>query len=367
MSAALRKEPVDRVPVNFYEIGGFDVDTENPDPFNIYSSESWKRLLKLAADRSDLILMRTPKCLTRSEAYEEMASETIQDDGKERLITTTISLGNRQFTQVQKIDCNLDTIWTPKHFAMQPEDIDILLNLPEDFFREEISVENLIADETELGDRGLLMVDTADPLCIAASLFDFGAYTIAAMTEKNKFHKLLNLILPGLLGKTEKTAREFPGRLWRIYGPEYATPPYLPPDLFREYVNTYTGEMIKIIQKHGGMVRLHSHGKIKQVLDDIIAMGVDAIDPVEPPHQGDVDLKDAISRYGSSLTFFGNIEITDIENKEPEEFRAIVHRTLSEAQNAPGFVLMPSASPYGRDVPDKTIRNYEIMLEEVGA
>ncbi len=365
--AALNKEQVDRVPVNFYEIGGFDVDPDNPDPFNIYSSESWKRLLKLSKERSDIILMRTPQIIAHSKSYEELVRETLVEKDTERLTTTTITLGKHQLTQVQKVDQNLDTVWTPRHFAMNPEDIDILLDLPEDFFREEISVDNLLTEEAELGEGGLLMVDTADPLCIAASLFDFGAYTIAAMTDQKKFHKLLENILPGLLEKTEKIAREIPGRLWRIYGPEYATPPYLPPNLFREYVNTYTGEMIKVIKKYGGIVRLHSHGKIEQVLDDIIAIGADAIDPVEPPHQGDVDLKKAVARYGSTLTFFGNIEITDIESKEPEEFRSIVRQTLSDARDAPGFVLMPTASPYGRDVPEKTIRNYEIMLEESGA
>ena len=46
--ATLRGEPVDRPAVNFYEIGGFDVDPDDPDEFNIYNDPSWRPLLQLA-------------------------------------------------------------------------------------------------------------------------------------------------------------------------------------------------------------------------------------------------------------------------------------------------------------------------------
>ena len=37
----LRGEPVDRPPVCFYEINGYDEDPQDPDPFNIYNDPSW--------------------------------------------------------------------------------------------------------------------------------------------------------------------------------------------------------------------------------------------------------------------------------------------------------------------------------------
>ena len=57
--ATLRGEPVDRPAVNFYEIGGFDVDPSNPDEFNVYNDPSWRPLLELAEERTDLIRMRS--------------------------------------------------------------------------------------------------------------------------------------------------------------------------------------------------------------------------------------------------------------------------------------------------------------------
>ena len=39
--------------------------------------------------------------------------------------------------------------------------------------------------------------------------------------------------LAGRFATKEAVAKALPGRLWRIYGPEYAAPPYLPPRLFQ--------------------------------------------------------------------------------------------------------------------------------------
>jgi uroporphyrinogen-III decarboxylase len=165
--------------------------------------------------------------------------------------------------------------------------------------------------------------------------------------------------------RTKKVAEQFPGKLWRIYGPEFASEPYLPPRLFDEYVVRYTGPMVKMIQEHGGYARLHCHGRIKNILDYIIKMGADAIDPIEPPPNGDVDLDFVRQEYGKDLVLFGNIEISDIETIAPEKFKKIVRKSLEDGMlgQGSGFVLMPSACPYSRKISERTLRNYETMVE----
>jgi uroporphyrinogen-III decarboxylase len=162
-------------------------------------------------------------------------------------------------------------------------------------------------------------------------------------------------------------AREFPGRLWRIYGPEYASEPYLPPRLFREYVVEYVKPMVELIQRYGGFVRLHCHGRIRNILEHVVAMGVDAIDPIEPPPQGDVELADVRQRYGRHIVLFGNLEIADVERMAPARFDALVQRTLDEgmAEDGRGFVLMPSSSPCGRTITKRTLQNYTTMIRRV--
>jgi uroporphyrinogen-III decarboxylase len=150
-----------------------------------------------------------------------------------------------------------------------------------------------------------------------------------------------------------------------MVGPEYAAPPYLPPRLFAEYVTRYDTPMVEAIQRHGGFARIHSHGRLHDVLDHIAATGCTGLDPIEPPHLGDVTLAHVRERYGRQMVLFGNLEATDIENLPAEQFREKVATALREgtAGEGRGFVLMPSACPYGRELPERAMRNYEIMIE----
>jgi uroporphyrinogen-III decarboxylase len=208
------------------------------------------------------------------------------------------------------------------------------------------------------------MVDTEDPICAAASLFSMEDFTVVALTEQKLMHRLLEKLSGHIQARTEKTARQFPGRLWRIYGPEYAAEPYLPPHLFKEYVVRYTGPMVETVQRYGGFARIHCHGRIRAVLDYIVEMGPTAIDPIEPPPQGDVELAYVRRKYGKELVLFGNIEFADIENTGPAEFEKIVDKSLKDGTHGDGkgFVLMPTSAPISRKITPGILANYETMV-----
>ena len=48
-------------------------------------------------------------------------------------------------------------------------------------------------------------------------------------------------------------------------------------------------------------------------------------------------------------------------------FAGELKRMIHELEYGRGFVLMPSACPYGRNLPERAFRNYEAMVEAVGA
>jgi hypothetical protein len=119
-----------------------------------------------------------------------------------------------------------------------------------------------------------------------------------------------------------------------------------------------------MIRQHGGFARIHCHGRVHNLLDMIVGMGADAIDPLEPPPQGDVTLDDVRHRYGQQVVLFGNIEVVDIERMDPVQFETLVCRTLRQgtAGRGRGFVLMPSSSPVGRIVSPNTLLNYQTIV-----
>ena len=240
LMAALRGERVDRPPVSFYEIDGSQ-DMHDPDPFNIYSHPSWKPLIELARAKTDCIVLRgVPFKNTPPDPLSALTkTETVLDAQGSRLTTTTIRAGRRMLTRRTRQDPDINTVWTLEHLLKDVEDAKAWLDLPEQSLGGEPDVGIIQAIERDLGDTGIAMIDTSDPLGGAALLFDMGQFTVVAMTEPTLFHRLLERFARVILWQTEAIAKALPGRLWRICGPELASPPYLPPSLFQEYVVPY--------------------------------------------------------------------------------------------------------------------------------
>ena len=376
LTSTLKGEVVDRPAVNFYEIGGFLVDPDDPDEYNIYNSPSWRPLLDLAENQTDIIRLVSP---VRAQSHlswdgssnvgrrSQFVREKVWEENNSRFTRKTFMIGGKELTSLTRRDKNLDTVWTVECLLKTIEDIKLFLELPDEIFDENINISHLAEEEKKLGDRGIVMVDTEDPVCAVASLFNLEDFSIFGYTEQKMCHKLLEKHARYIHKRTEQVAKEFPGRLWRIYGPEYVTEPLLPAHLFEDYVVRYTGPMVKHIRDYGGMVRIHSHGRIRNVVDYFIEMGADATDPLEPPPHGDVELKYMREKYGKQLVLFGNIEIAYIENMPSDQFRKMVRKAVAEGTSGDGrgFVLTPTAAPYGRSISELTFRNYQIMVEEV--
>jgi hypothetical protein len=363
--ATLNGKPVDRPAVSFYEISG-NQDTTNPDPFNIYSDPSWRPLIELARDKTDCIVMYGVWFKNQPPNPQgELFKTDVRYENGSRLTTTTIKAGKRTLTCRSRQDPDVNTVWTLEHFLKDADDFRAWLDLPDGEFGGEPETTGVLAMEKRLDDSGIVMIDTFDPLCCVAPLFEMGEFTVIAMSEPELFHRALEKVSRHLYKRTEAVAKALPGRLWRIYGPEYASPPYLPPHLFKEYVTRYITPMVQTIQKYGGFARIHSHGRLHDILDHIVATGCMGLDPIEPPPQGDVSLAYVREKYGRQLVLFGNLEASDIENLPPEQFREKVARALREGTvgKGRGFVLMPSACPYGRKLSSRSMKNYEIMVE----
>jgi uroporphyrinogen-III decarboxylase len=367
LMASLRGEPVDRPPVCFYEIDGVNQDETNADPFNIFTDASWKPLLELARERSDRIVRcGVPMRDAPSDPVAELTSteRSVDANGHEH-VAQTVRAGGRTLTCRTRRDPDVWTTWTVEHLLKDVDDLKAWLELPETPFGGTVVTSGVERIEADIGDSGIVMIDTGDPLCSVAPLFSMEDFTVIALTEPELFHRALEKAAHRLQPYTEAVAEALPGRLWRIYGPEYASPPYLPPHLFDEYVVRYVTPMVDAIQRHGGFARIHSHGNLRQILDGIAATGCTGLDPVEPPPQGDVSMAYVREHYGRQLALFGNLEASDLENLSTTEFRKKIRTALDEGTRGEGrgMVLMPSACPYGRNLSARALANYEAMVE----
>jgi uroporphyrinogen-III decarboxylase len=122
--------------------------------------------------------------------------------------------------------------------------------------------------------------------------------------------------------------------------------------------------MVKMIKDSGGYARIHSHGRLRKIIPYIQAMDPDGLDPVEPPIQGDMELWEIREAIGKDTVLFGNLEANELENMPTDQFEEKIKIALDEGRSGDsrGFVLMPSACPYGRTITPLTMANYEAMI-----
>jgi hypothetical protein len=362
---------VDRPAVSFYEINGYSENPEDPDKYNIYNDPSWKPLIDLAREKTDRMACAGASVIANGECVgiypPGVQSIRMEEIGDSRHIYTTVKAGKKTLTSHDVREKDVNTSWRVEHLIKSLDDLKAWAAIPDSEFKGAADISKILQMEKDLGDTGCPILDLADPLCIIAYNMAMEDYTVFAMTEEKIFREALDKAARYIFWLTEQLTAALPGRLWRIVGPEFAGVPYLPPSLFHEYVYNYDKTMVEIVNKSGGYARVHCHGNLRAILNDIAAAGCMGLDPVEPPPQGDVELSYVREKYGKQLVLFGNLEASDIENLKPELFREKVKTALDEGTrgNGRGFVLMPSACPYGRNLSSAAMKNYEVMIEEI--
>lgn len=351
--ATLRRQPVDRVPISTYELTAFG-------PWAWAASEpSYIPLLRDISARTEALPLWSPYI---PPAPDEVPPQRVSwQEADFTLTRETVHTPKGELTSVTKFTPNVKTVWTVEHLCKSEEDIARYLSLP--FTPMPVDTSGFAPLRDAVGEHGLVLCDTGDAICSVAALFEFGEFMVLAMTEPKLIRALCEQAHERVMHVLRGALEAGCGPLFRICGPEYCTPPYLPPSAFREFVLPYVSEMVALIHQYGGYARLHCHGRIAQVLDMILATGADAIDPVEPPPDGDITLSEVKSRYGEQLILFGNMELKYLEAETPPEIDARVRDMMDAAKAGGGFVLMPTAAPINIPLSPRTEANYFAFID----
>lgn len=353
LMAVLRKHIPDRVPISTHELVGWNASTwENQEA-------SYKGLMEYVREKTDCIYMTG--VATVNNYLRDHTQVKQWQEGSSTYTRTTIHTPKGDLTCLDRVDKGIYTAWHLEHFVKDSADIEKYLSIPDDL--EPVDIINLRQEEEMLEDKGILFVGIADPLCIAAELFEFGDFTVTAFTEKNMFMKLLDKIFAQQMFFLEDMLKKGAGPLFRIVGPEYATSPYLGPREFHEFVCKYDREMISLIHEYGQYARVHCHGRIRDILPHIVEMEADALDPIEAPPSGDIELGEVKRLYGDKLCLCGNIQLKDLEYASVDQMRRIVQKCMDDAKEGGGYVILPTAAPINTPLSPITERNYKVFID----
>ena len=365
--AAMRGEPVDRVPIWMRE--GFPV--ERPLPESDDFTRGWmadplyQELYDYVEPHMDRTFgwggggfNRTIVIPPGSMKSEEIART---DDYVRR--RTTISTPRGELTSVREQRRGMATGWALEYPVKTKDDLAALAEVPFEVNEEavESAYQSYLDAEERAGNRGAPWAFISSPIVCISGTMSFELFLELSLTERDWFHELLEEITRRNLAILEAIFSHGPiDSVWTLGGSEQCTPPMMAPAAYDELVVRYDGQIVEFLHEQGCPVNIHCHGKVAHALKGMVAEDADGTDPVEPPPAGNTTYGEAREIVGDDLTLLGNMEFDMLEHGEPAEIRRHVRDQLSYGKER--LIMTTSAGPISR-VSRRLVDNYKAWID----
>ena len=131
---------------------------------------------------------------------------------------------------------------------------------------------------------------------------------------------------------------------------EMLIPPWMGMRHFDEWVFPYDKLVNDAVHAIGGRCRSHCHGECMDFLERMSEMGVDAVEPLEPPPFGNVNLREAKRQVGDRMVLSGNIPSQEFCRVRPDKVRQWVKDAVAVAAAGGGFALRTTGGHSGVNV-----------------
>ncbi len=99
------------------------------------------------------------------------------------------------------------------------------------------------------------------------------------------------------------------------------------------------------------------------MLDEIAAIDPAAIDPIEPPPDGDIDLAELKKRIGGRIVLMGGVELKHLEARDEAFVERLIRDLIAAGKPGGRFAIMPTAGPINIPLAPQTERNYIRFIE----
>jgi uroporphyrinogen decarboxylase len=110
-------------------------------------------------------------------------------------------------------------------------------------------------------------------------------------------------------------------------------------------------------------ILMHSDGNIASILPDLVEIGVDIINPVQPTCPG-MDTAVLKREFGHELSFWGSIDTQQVlPFGTPKDVRDEVMRRIDDLAPGGGFVLAPVHNIQPEVPPENVVAMYDAALQ----
>jgi len=158
----------------------------------------------------------------------------------------------------------------------------------------------------------------------------------------------------------EKVAKyEHIGGFWLSDDIAYTESLIMSPDSIREYLFPWYKKFVKLAKENNKLFFFHSDGNFMPLIDDLIAMKVDAIHPIEPKAWDVAALKEKVK---GKLSLLGSVDMDyPLARGTIEEVDEYIKKRIFEVAPGGGFAI-GSSNSVAKYIP---LTNYKAMLSAV--
>lgn len=346
--------PVDRMPVRIWGV----------DPLFPRADAGWQALCALTEEyQIDLIRDWAP---VPHEQDPPVARYTFEErEGPKPHLgesVTTLHTPDGPLTQIYHYPKKGGPGYVTKPFIQTVEDARRWLSLPQR--KPGPGTDSYFELERRTGDRALLMVGLGEAMYTVQALMGSEVFGYWLMDERDLLHEMIDRAYTGIEALVKHYLARGVGDAYGWVGPELCIPPLASPRDFREFCFAYDKRICDLVHDAGKLVWVHCHGDMNPVLEDFAEMGVDCLNPIEPPPVGKLTLAEAKARVAGRMCLEGGVEDGDLLERTPDDITAIVERTVAMGKPGGGFILCPTSSP--TTVPElnpRQVANYRAFVE----
>ena len=219
--------------------------------------------------------------------------------------------------------------------------------------------EGLVRARAEAPDRFLLMAVDFSLFERSWTLAGMEEFLVAMAADKPFAGRLLDRVLEFNLEVIRLGLEACPDLDGVIFGDDFGTQTgvMMGPALWRQMLAPRLARQYAAVAGRGKKVFIHSCGKVDELFDDLVEMGLDCFNPFQPEVMDVFTLK---KRFAGRLAFYGGISTQQLlPYGSPQEVREKVAELLEKLGAAGGYIAAPAHAVPG----DAPAENLNAMIE----
>lgn len=336
------------------------------DPRGSVSQAGFEQVRQRAVEKTDLMIDsgsvfhiyagRHAECLIRQKEVPTTSPEWLQ-------VITTYQTPQGELREVfQKSTCGKPG-YEIEYLLKEPADIRKLLSLPYEPFP--FDAKPYRDADACVGERGLAMFGLDHAMYALQRLIGSENFALWSLTDDELLLEAMQVFAKRLHSHAQAAIDAGLGKaVFGWVGPELCIPPLMSPAAFDRYVAELDKPLIETIHNAGGRIWVHCHGKMRPVISRFVDMGVDVLNPIEPPPMGDVSMAEAFALVDDRMGLEGGVETHDLMTAPQSRIKEMVHAVIDSGRGR-RLILCPSSGYTESVFPGANeIRNWLYFIDE---